>query len=149
MHHLTNYYKNLSEQLQQQLNLLVNVLNEAKSSKRKSPRKSKGVPNLKDLEAMLNNLSAEVSAREHDMSDRDARWTDKEGRARIAELQGQIRSHPEIQARMNAPTPPGFFSQRGEPLERTDTPEERGLNRGTRPLPPNVYETGRSRKKDR
>ena len=117
---------------------------------------------LTALEIALKKMRSEFEEQEHNLSDPEYRWSaSSSGRKAMGEIlrmEEKIRQHPEFKAKVaaaeaaRAAEGPGFFSQRGarrDDFNRIDTPEERGLNRGPKRLPPTDYDLGRSSHKDR
>ena len=117
---------------------------------------------LAKLQARLAKMQDQFDQAESDLSDSDSRWSrTMAGRAmqgKILAMQDSIRQHPETQAKMaaaeaaRAAEGPGFFSQRGakpDPFYRIDTPAERGLNMGAKPLPLTDYDKAKSARRER
>jgi hypothetical protein len=81
----------------------------------------------------------------------------QKSRDAITAIEDAIRAHPESQAKIataqaaRAAEGPGFFSKTGgmaEPSE-IDTPAERGLNMGAKPLPLTDYDKAKSARRER
>jgi len=141
---------------------VVGQFNDSDDSKPSDEKVATQPDSLAELQARLAKMQDQFDQAESDLSDSDSRWSGTmAGRAmkdKILAMQDSIRQHPETQAKMaaakaaRAAEGPGFFSQRGakpDPFYRIDTPAERGLNMGAKPLPLTDYDKAKSARKER
>jgi len=141
---------------------VVGQFNDSDDSKPSDEKIATQPDSLAELQARLTKMQDQFDQAESDLSDSDSRWSGTmAGRAmkdKILAMQDSISKHPETQAKIaaskaaRAAEGPGFFSQRGakpDPFYRIDTPAERGLNMGAKPLPLTDYDKAKSARKER